>query len=72
MSKWNLSPGGRPGKLPRLSPECGRGDHTHCRIENCTCIGCGHPAPVTREKKKSPKPDFCVDTVSDSGALSAS
>jgi hypothetical protein len=62
--KWNLSPGGRPGKLPRLSPQCARGDHTQCRIENCLCTGCGHPAPVTRALKKAPEHHFMVDTIS--------
>jgi hypothetical protein len=68
VAKWNLSPGGRAGKLPSMSAACTKGKHTRCTKEDCTCGDCGHPAPI----KKSPQSDFVLDSIFNSGALSAS
>lgn len=50
LAKWNLSPGGRPGKAPGQSAACAKGKHTNCSRENCACTSCGHPQPTARAK----------------------
>jgi hypothetical protein len=58
--KWNLSPGGRPGKTLAVSAKCKQDIHHRCTKTNCTCD--------CHTLKKSPQSSFVLDSISHSKA----